>query len=221
MVAGGAWQVARSVYGAVAAFLFRFNPTYASLGAAPLFLVWIYLSWLLFLSGARLSYAVEHARMRGVLTELGTHPRARELIATRLAQLITATFERGLRAPNVRELSRALRIPAQRLDEILELLLESHLISYSGNQRGFIPGREPNKLTLADLSAAVGGNPRLRRTSTASLKGSEYEDVEALFAAADDASAARLQSVTWSHIANRLEVASTLTFEQDEFPPGT
>ncbi len=219
LVAGTAWEIARVAYSTFAALSFRFNPIYGSLGAAPLFLVWIYLSWLLVLFGARLSYAVEHARMRGVLTDLGTHPRARELIATRLAQLITACFERGLPAPTPRELSRSLAMPGQRVNEVLDLLLDAGLLTRAGRRGGLSPGREPSRLTLADISAAVGGVAKLRRQPAPSLKGSEYEEVEALFAAADDASAARLESVTWSHIATRLEAAGTVAFERVEPSP--
>jgi DNA-binding IscR family transcriptional regulator len=89
----------------------------------------------------------------------------------------------------------------------------------ASRRNGFSPGREPSRLTLADISAAVGGVAKLRRQPAPSLKGSEYEEVEALFAAADDASAARLESVTWSQIATRLEAAGTVAFEQTEPSP--
>ncbi len=213
LVAGSAWEIARYGYATFAALSFRFNPIYGSLGAAPLFLVWLYLSWLLVLFGARLSYAVDHARLRGVLADLGTHPRARELIATRLAQLITAAHERGRPPPTDRDLARILGVPGQRVNDVLDLLLSAGLLTRPHRRGGLTPGRDPSRLTLADLSAAVGGTARLRRQPSPLLKGSEYEEVEALFTAADDASAARLESVTWSHIATRLEAAASLALE--------
>src|SRR6218665_1158647 len=86
LVAGVAWSVARHVYTGIAAYGFRNNPLYASLGALPMFLAWLYVDWLIFLTGARLSYAVEHTTFRDSLWIFGTHPRARELVAARLAQ---------------------------------------------------------------------------------------------------------------------------------------
>src|SRR5207248_8399970 len=87
IVGGLAWEIARHGYASFAALAFNYNPLYGSLSAAPLFLMWIYVSWWLMLFGARLSYAVEHAAFRGEFMDLITHPRARELVAARVAQL--------------------------------------------------------------------------------------------------------------------------------------
>ncbi|MFY0580177.1 YihY/virulence factor BrkB family protein [Cystobacter fuscus] len=77
LVAGVAWSVARHLYTGIAAYSFRHNPLYASLGALPMFLAWLYVDWLILLGGARLSYAVEHATFRDSLWAFGAHPRAR------------------------------------------------------------------------------------------------------------------------------------------------
>ena len=99
LVAGAAWSMARHVYTGAAEYSFRNNPLYASLGALPMFLAWLYVDWLIFLVGARLSYAVEHATFRDSLWAFGAHPRARELVAARLAQETTLVWSDGGRLP--------------------------------------------------------------------------------------------------------------------------
>ena len=62
--------------------------TARSLGIAPLFLMCVYVSWYVILSGARLAYAVEHADFHDEFSDLLEHPRSNELIASRIAEQV-------------------------------------------------------------------------------------------------------------------------------------
>ncbi len=197
LVGGIGWELAKVTYASVAGWGFRYNPIYGSLSAAPLFLMWIYVSWWLVLFGARLSYAVEHAHVRGVLMDLVFHPRAKELIGARIAQLVAASHAEGGLPPTPRDIARTLRVPAQMVIEIVHLLEQAGLVVLQ--RGGLLPAKSPSELTLADVSAAVGGVAKLLRKPGAKSTG--FQEVEHLFSEVDDAKLERLKRVSWASLA--------------------
>ncbi|MDQ3263344.1 MAG: YihY family inner membrane protein [Myxococcota bacterium] len=197
LVAGTAWDLARFGYTLFGSKIFQYNPVYGSLGALPLFLAWIYVSWLLVLFGARLAYAVEHAVVPGLIRELGEHPRGRELLAARMAQLITTAQYLSKEPPSPRDLSRSLGVPEDRARQIAERMEAAGLLATAA-RGGLVPARLPEQLTLADLSAAVGGLPP---AIDGISKSEELRMVEELFASVDDSARRALGRVTWAELA--------------------
>jgi membrane protein len=61
LVAATAWEIAKRLYTFGATHSFRYDAIYGSLGAIPLFLLWLYVSWIVVLFGARLAYALQYA----------------------------------------------------------------------------------------------------------------------------------------------------------------
>lgn len=209
LVAGTGWELARHAYAAFGAQIFRYNPVYGSLGAAPLFLVWLYVSWNIVLFGARLAYAVEYASFQGTYRLLGDHPRARELVAAQMAQVITKAHFRGLEAPTPKEISRALDVPEQTVRDLAEQLELAGLIAV-GRRGGLHPAKHPDELTVAELSAAVGGVMGLVTQFEERQKSNEFKHLEVLFARLDHATVERLAHVTWSKLLTEEPPAPTL-----------
>jgi membrane protein len=203
LVAGTAWELARQVYAVYATSVIRLNPFYGALGALPLFLMWVFLSWVLVLFGARLAYAVQHARFRGGVMELGAHPRARELVAARIAQLATLALAGGEPPQDARVLSARMHVPEATVSEILELLCGAGLVRLDA-AGGALPAKSPTELTLADVSSAVGGTKAGLHQQVEPAKASEFRDVEPYFARGDDAVLRRLSRVTWASLAPAL-----------------
>lgn len=201
LVAGVGWEVARNAYAGIARLFLSANPVYGALGIAPLFLMWLYLSWCLVLFGARLAYAVEHAAYRGVFLDLLHHPRARELLAARIAQLAARAHLEKKAPPTAGELARKLGVPAQLVGEVLYQLESASLISL-GKRGQVTPAREPAQLTLADVSAAVGGVGMLVRRDDSVSNAVGFDEVEKLFSAGDDASVEKLSQISWQSLAD-------------------
>jgi membrane protein len=200
LVAGIAWDVARHSYSGIATLAFSANPVYGSLGIAPLFLMWLYVSWSIVLFGARLSYAVEHAGFRGSFMDILAHPRARELIAARVAQIAARAFLSKLPAPTSRQVAEQLSVPAQTVDEVVHRLELAGLLKVE--KKGELrPARDPSLLTLADVSTAVGGvvtageNPSKGRAA-------DFAEFEQLFKQVDNASIEKLSQISWSTLAS-------------------
>lgn len=196
LVAGVGWEIAKAGYAGFAELVFRYNPIWGSLSAVPLFFLWLYLSWWLVLFGARLSYVVEHAEFRGQFLDLADHPRARELVGAGIAQLTAAAHAKGAPPPSAREIAGRLRVPPKLVLEVAHLLAKAGLIQLQHG--GLWPARNPAELTLADLSAAVGGVAKLL-SGAPSLAG-ELHRIGRLFAEVDELSVHRLARMSWASL---------------------
>lgn len=199
LVAGLGWQIAQRGYAAFGAQIFRYNPIYGSLGAAPLFLSWIYVSWILVLFGARLAYAVEHASYLRVYGHLGDTPRTRELIAAQIAHQVTLAHYNGQPAPTTRDLARKLDVPLELAGFLVDRMKRARLLSEVG-RAGLVPARPPEELSVADASRAVGGMASLPPLPLAPDKAAEFQHVDRLFRGLDQEAAQALQDVMWTDL---------------------
>jgi membrane protein len=200
LLAGVAWELVRVSYGWVTAVLFGANPIYGSLGIAPLFLLWVDISWMLVLFGARLAYAVENVEVRTEFKDLVSHPRSRELIAGRVAQLAARALLTGAPAPTVKTLTRKLAVPQQMLREVVAQLETAGLIVV-GRKGELVPARHPSSLTVADLSAAVGGVAMRPGKDSQDKRSLEYQEFERMFADVDQANVEKLSRISWAELA--------------------
>ncbi|MGV3624478.1 MAG: YhjD/YihY/BrkB family envelope integrity protein [Archangium sp.] len=195
-IAGVAWEIARHIYGGIANVFFSVNKVYGSLGIAPLFLVWVYVSWYILLSGARLAYAIEHKDFHDEFQDLLQHPRSNELIASRIAEVVARSSIEGLAAPTPRHLSVVLRLPEQRVRELVSVLIAKELLTVTV-RGGLKPARDLSSLTLADISAAVGGTARVSNREHTE----HYESVAKLFSTADEETIEKLRGISWADLA--------------------
>ena len=200
--AGIAWEIARRLYGTIASIFFSANAVYGSLGIAPLFLTWVYVSWYVVLSGARLAYAIEHADFHDEFRDLLSHPRSEELIATRIAQLIARARVAQVPGPSSIGLAAQLRLPTQRIEEAVARLTNAGLIKLEAG--ALIPARDLVNLTVADISMAMGGAARTLTRERLSRTG-QFDSAATLFADADEASVEKLKRITWADLALLVE----------------
>ncbi len=197
-MAGVAWELARRLYGGIASFFFSANAVYGSLGIAPLFLTWVYVGWYIILSGARLAYAVEHADFHDEFKDLLAHPRAEELIATRIAQVIARASMANVPGPTPLGLAQALKLPTQRVEESVARLTSAGLIRVEA--AALVPTRPLVELTVADLSLAVGGAAHTLQRERLARSGL-FSQAASVFLVADEASVEKLKRITWADLA--------------------
>ncbi len=197
IVAGIGWELARHGYGSIARFFFSANPVYGALGIAPLFLMWLYISWCLVLFGARLSYAVEHAAFRGVYLDQNTHPRSRELVAVKLAKLVTEAFMKSAPAPTSQLVAQKLSVPGQFVGDVV-FQLEAAGLLVIGRKGELKPGRDPRLLSLADISTAVGGITVSKGLELE--EGAAPDPFDRLFQGIDSVSVQKLKGISWASL---------------------
>lgn len=203
VMAGLAWEAARLGYDAFALRIIRYDPVYGMLGAAPLFLAWLWLSWFAVLAGARLAYAVELSSQRalGVSLHLQHHPRARALVAARIAQVATAAYLGGESPPRPEDLAHGLRVPIRVVLDVVRRMERAGLVTLGW--RGSLQlARAPGELTLEDVLIAIGAFG-LERAEAGLEEPLDplFARLEAHFQRADLASAEHLRRLSWLDLA--------------------
>jgi membrane protein len=160
--------------------------------------MWIYVGWYIVLSGARLAYAVEHADFHDEFRDLLEHPRSNELIASRIAEEVARTSLEELPPPTSRTLALSMHLPEQRVRELVQVLVAGGLL-IAHEKGALVPARDVATLTLADISAAVGGTAKIVKRERASSTG-EFESVARLFTSADETTVEKLKAISWADL---------------------
>ncbi len=195
LAAGIAWEVAKWVYTYAVARIFRYQAIYGSVAAIPIFLLWLYVSWFIFLFGARLSYLVQYA---SVLIQGAPHPGSktgREILAGRVMLEIARAFDAGAgEAPDGGELAAALALDADDAGEAIAALRQGGLVVAVADG-GLVPSRPLERITLEDVRCAIEG------AEAAERKGGGL--VGEIVLGAEDEAAARLAAVTFRDLCDR------------------
>jgi membrane protein len=184
VVAGSAWEIAKHAYALYAAKSIQYDAIYGSLGQIPVFLVWVYVSWLLLLFGARLAYALQYAA--GAVTHHTlANPRAREVLCSQVAVGVAAHYLSGSEPLSTGRLAGLLHIEERLAEEAVGALLEGGLLAQAANG-GVVPARPPGEIALLDVARVARGT-LFSQDSKALQSGPDVRKLADLFAAADQA----------------------------------
>jgi membrane protein len=136
----------------------RYNALYSTFAALPLFLVWVFLSWIVVLFGAELTAAHQNTeafrwRVRGS----DAAPSTRLFVALRAMAQITEAFVRGRPAPTLGQLRRALRVPGQLIADVLDQLARRRLVlkTIDRGLGAYAPARDVDTINVSDICEAL------------------------------------------------------------------
>ncbi len=152
-VAGTLWVIAQQLYAVYAANAISYSAIYGSLGAVPLFIIWLYVSWTVALLGATVTFAVQSAGTYE--PERPNSQREKELVAARLMLAVAHHFNRGQGVMSIEMLLDEARISARLARLVLGALVEAELLAETSTRDGrdtaYVPGRPLESMTLADV----------------------------------------------------------------------
>jgi len=151
-VAGIVWQFAFWGYAKCQAVMTNYSLVYSTLAALPIFLSWLYLSWLIVLFGAEVAAAYQNveAYSRARITRR-ISPAERLRIGLNLVLAICARFRREEIPWTADQLSRYLECPARLVDELLADLTKANIVMPAGTGR--LPTYQP-AIPLNNISPA-------------------------------------------------------------------
>ncbi len=157
ILAGTIWQLAQWGYIHFQVGVARYNAIYGTLALLPIFMIWIYTSWLIVLLGVEMVYAHQNIRTfrREVRNPSFSHSQ-KELLCLAILQDIAAAFHFE-RAPWTPEnLAEELDIPVRFVREILSLLMETgYITATAGDDPRFIPARELHHIVIAEVLSTL------------------------------------------------------------------
>ena len=141
----------------------RYNPIYGSLAALPLLLIWMNLGWIILLIGAEYAYAyqnVETYEFEPVYTHISL--RLKKLSALQIVHLMVKRFCNEKPALNASQISRRLKMPIRLVDDLLEELVHSGVVSKTMKEEYEEPEYQPasdiNLWTVSYITGALETN---------------------------------------------------------------
>ena len=160
VVAGAFLEGAKLGYAWIARHLFAYNALYGSLGAIPVFIIWVNIAWLLVLLGCLITFANQNVRTLRQELRAGEASEAfRELVAVRLVLDVSGAFVGGQPPPEPADLASRAEVPVRLVQDLLGVLTDAGLLREatpdSDRVEGYVPARIPEDITLEDVVSAL------------------------------------------------------------------
>jgi len=159
VLAGTAWQIAQWGYFYFQVGMANYNAIYGTMAAVPIFLVWVYTSWVIVLFGLEVVYAHQHRAARSVQPGIAARSdTGRDVLVLAALLLVCRSFHTGAPPPTSLQLSDELGIPLNETEELLELLRQMHLlVKVSDDGAGWLPAHEPAAIPVDEVLTVLRG----------------------------------------------------------------
>ncbi|WP_243369992.1 YhjD/YihY/BrkB family envelope integrity protein [Geotalea sp. SG265] len=159
ILAGTVWQIAQWGYLHFQVGVGKYNAIYGTMALLPIFMVWIYTSWLIVLFGVEVVAAHQNIRTyRHELHILQVSPAMMELLSLSILQEIATAFHWGTTPFTKERLAEILNIPVRLVRELLIRLTEAgYLVRSTGEQPSYYPARKLEQITIQDVLTSLKG----------------------------------------------------------------
>ncbi len=160
VVAGTVYQIVQWGYITFQVGVARYNAIYGSFAALPLFLIWLYISWLIVLFGAEVSFA--HQNVDAYELEPGSvriSNRFKRLLSLLICHAVITDFSQGKPARTAPDLAHGLDIPIRLCRQMLHELVTSGILSEiktdQDKESAYQPAQDIHHLTVGRVLAAL------------------------------------------------------------------
>lgn len=152
---GALWAASGVVFTSFVAGSTRTIVIYASFAIAIVALIWVYISWLVLLLGAQLSFYVQNPQyLRPGRGEIRLNSSLRERVALSVMYLIVSDYRDAQRRWTINDLADHLSLPGAALTPIINALEANKLLLLAENET-WVPGRDPATIELIEVLDAV------------------------------------------------------------------
>ncbi|MEO8332483.1 MAG: YihY family inner membrane protein [Gallionella sp.] len=146
LVAAVLFETMNRVFGYFVSHFPTYKLVYGAFASVPIFLLWIYLSWLTILFGAEIAASLSHWRTPATQQPSST---TRLLDALRVLQAMLNGFQQG-KVSTFPEMSKSLQIGYDELERILEKLAGASMVRKAEGQ-GWLLMRDANRIRASEL----------------------------------------------------------------------
>lgn len=146
LVAAVLFETMNRIFGYYISHFPTYKLVYGAFASVPIFLMWIYLSWLTILFGAEISASLSHWRTPAAQQVSST---TRLLDALRVLQSMVSGFQQGT-VNTFPEMSKSLHIGYDELERILEKLASADMVRKAEGQ-GWLLMRDANNIRASEL----------------------------------------------------------------------
>lgn len=162
LIGGALWQLAQVLHLRFQVGVANYNAIYSTFAALPIFMFWLYLSWTTVLLGAEVACAHQgEPAFRQVMRARNQDPAYLEAVAVRAMGRVAVTFLAGKPPLRVSVLAQELGVPERSVDDVLERLRDSGLVSLGEDPEGaspeVLPARDLSHIRLQDILDSLSG----------------------------------------------------------------
>ena len=162
VIGGTIWQLGQIGYVLFQVGVARYNAIYGTLAALPIFMVWIYFSWLVVLFGLEITSSIQNLqiishKIRAENERVSRH----NFIALTLLLAVSRAFIRGEAPLSVAQLTDRLDLlPGQVIEISNDLMSLGYLsrASGQGQKTGFLPHLAPESILIKDVLMRLRGD---------------------------------------------------------------
>ncbi|MCK5533853.1 YihY/virulence factor BrkB family protein [bacterium] len=164
VIAGTIWQIVQWVYINFGIGVAKYNAIYGGFAQFPLFLIWLYISWLIVLFGAEISFASQNVKTytQEKWAQSASYSFREELVLY-LITLISVNFYTGKTPWTVEKISKKLNVSSRLVKDLLFQLCKTDILyEVNGDITYYQPAAALEKISLEKILNAVknyGGNP--------------------------------------------------------------
>ncbi len=157
LVAGLLWQLVGWAFASFVVTTVQYTAIYSAFAALIFFLLWLYVGWVILLTGASLAFHVQNPHHLGgqegprILSN-----RTKEAIVLELASQVAASFVNGGAPATVDGVSARLGVASDVVEDLAEALVRAALIERTADDPPhLLPARTPAQIPLADILDAA------------------------------------------------------------------
>lgn len=156
-IAGILWQTAGLLFASFVAGSTNYTAVYSSFAILILFMIWLYLSWLILLIGAAISFYHQHPeQIRAGRRGLALSCRLKEKIALLAMYHIGKSFHNNKKAWSLNDLAKRINISTDALSTVIKSLIHNNLISRSCDQEiSYLPSHSLENISIIDILFAI------------------------------------------------------------------
>ncbi len=157
LFAGVLWETTGWAFASFVVSSTRYAAIYSGFAIMIMFMIWLYISWLILLVGAKVSYYHQYPQFLTVRKEpLLLSNRLKERLSLLVMFLIAYNFHHRGPRWSMDSLVEHLRLPVEPVQEVLGLLERKGLIVQTGDDPPvYLPARDPGSITLREILVSV------------------------------------------------------------------
>ncbi len=157
LVGGLLWQIVGTIFASFVATSTRYPAIYSSFAILILFMLWLYLSWLVLLFGAQVSFYHQHPQQVRLGTGGVTLSNClKERLGFLIMYLVGVSYYNEQPLWTLDGLAQRLDLPGESVAEVLDLLLErGMIIETCTDPPGYLPAHDLEKISLERLRDAI------------------------------------------------------------------
>jgi len=195
LVAGVLWQTVGGLFATFMSSAASFAAIYSSLAILILFMIWVYIAWLILLTGANIAFYDQYPEyLASPESEPALSNRLREHAALTIASRIAASHYQGTPAWSAERLSHAMAMPLSNVRRLLAMLEQGRYLTRTADDPPYyLPLRAPETIAVSDLLDYVRHFGENGAAMDVDIAGGKLEEIERRIA---EATRAALQGVT-------------------------